>query len=656
MRLALFVLALGLAACSQRGAPPSQIRLDYSGQGTLDLNVSYSTTWKLIPTSNWLTVTPTEGLGPARVTLVAKPTDVPEAPSISTDLQLSGDLQGNVKVTLPLVKLSGQVQSLPSQTSFPLEAGAVPLHGKPQNLSTGEILVKYRSSALGGTRTALPELAEMVPQGAELLSSDRLNRLVKLRAADLQATLRRLKSDPRVEWAELNGMVWALGEPADEFYPLEGHLRLTGARFSYLGSYPNPVTVAVVDTGVRYDHPDLQGRLVLPGEGALDLVEGDLDPTDTGDMAYPDKGSHGTHVTGIITARVGTNPLPASCTEDGKLTCSESGVVGVAGLAPVKVLPIRILDESGNGTFEAVAAAIRYAAGIPVEFEGKSYTNPQPVSVINLSLGSSAQSQAMCEAVAEATARGVAVVAAAGNGGGSTYFYPASCPGAISVGATDYNFGGVPRPAWYSQQNDRVSVSAPGGDTAQFTSGLVCRNKRTGDEHPCPDGILSTTWDFTFKDPITQKVVGRPNYAFYMGTSQAAPQVAAALALLISSGQASNGQAAWEQLKSHLTDLGPAGKDDAYGLGFLNVPGALGLKLPPGPYVLTLEGPTPRILKPDASGHFEAYVMAGEYDLKSCRDDSQNGLCDADEPHLTQHLRVPPQAGFSLGLQFVGTP
>jgi subtilisin family serine protease len=330
--------------------------------------------------------------------------------------------------------------------------------------------------------------------------------------------------------------------------------------------------------------------------------------------------------------------------------------VGLAWPAPVKVLPIRVLDENGNGTFEAVAAAIRYAAGIPVEFDGKSYTNPQPVSVINLSLGSTAQSQAMCEAVADANARGVAVVAAAGNGGGTAYYYPASCAGAISVGATDYDLGGLPRPAWYSQQNDRVSLAAPGGDTAQFTGGLTCRNKQTGDERPCPDGILSTTWDFTFKDPITQKVVGRPNYAFYMGTSQAAPQVAAALALLISSGQASNGQAAWEQLKSHLTDLGPVGKDDAYGLGFLNLPGALGLKLPPGPYTLALEGPTPRVLKPDASGYFETYVMAGDYTLKSCRDDSQNGLCDANEPRVTQQLRVPSQAEFSLGSQRVPTP
>ncbi|PZA06991.1 MULTISPECIES: S8 family serine peptidase [unclassified Meiothermus] len=640
MRLALLALVLGLAACAQRGVSPSQIRLDYSGQGTLDLNVSYSTAWKLIPGSPWLTTTPAEGLGPARVSLQAKPTELPEAPSISTDLQFSGDLQGSTKVTLPLVKLSGQVQAPPSQTSFSLEAGAVPLRGKPQNLSTGEILVKYRSSGLEGSRTALHEPVEIVPQGAALLSSDRLNRLVKLRTSDLQTALRRLQSDPRVEWAEPNGIVWALGEPADEFYPLEWHLRLTGARFSYLGSYPNPVTVAVVDTGVRYDHPDLQGRLVLPGEGALDLVEGDSDPTDTGDIASPDKGSHGTHVTGIITAGAGTFVAPCP-------NCSNSGVVGVAWPAPVKVLPIRILDESGNGTFEAVAAAIRYAAGIPVEFDGKKYVNPQPASVINLSLGSTTQSQAMCEAVAEATARGVAVVAAAGNGGGTAYYYPASCPGAISVGATDYNFGGLPRPAWYSQRNDRVSVAAPGGDTAQFTGGLLCRNKQTEDERPCPDGILSTTWNFN---------TNQPNYAFYMGTSQAAPQVAAALALLISSGQASDGQAAWEQLKSHLTDLGPAGKDDAYGLGFLNLPGALGLKLPPGPYVLALEGPTPRLLRPDASGYFETYVMAGDYELRSCRDDSQNGLCDASEPRTVRQLQVPSQAEFSMGLQRVPTP
>lgn len=650
MRLALFVLALGLAACSQRGAPPSQIRLDYSGQGTLDLNVSYSTAWKLIPTSNWLTATPSEGLGPARVTLVAKPTDVPEASFISTDLQLSGDLQGNIKIILPLVKLSGQVQAAPSKTAFPLEAETVPLRGKPENLPTDEILVKYRPTALRGIQSTPPStrLTEMIPQGATLLSSDLADRLVKLRASDPQAILRRLHSDPRVEWAEPNGIVWALGEPADEFYPLEWHLRLTGARFSYLGSYPNPVTVAVVDTGVRYDHPDLQGRLVLPGEGALDLVDGDRDPTDPGDQLSPTKGSHGTHVSGIITAEAGAFPAP--CPD-----CTESGVVGVAWPAPVKVLPIRVLDENGNGTFEAVAAAIRYAAGIPVEFGGQSYTNPNPVSVINLSLGSTAQSQAMCEAVADATARGVAVVAAAGNGGGTAYYYPASCAGAVSVGATDYDLGGIPRPAWYSQQNDRVSISAPGGDTTQFTSGLTCRNKQTGDERPCPDGILSTTWDYTFKD-ADGKAVGRPNYAFYMGTSQASPQVAASLALLISSGKARDGQSAWQALQAHLTDLGPVGKDNAYGLGFLDLPGALALSLPPGPYQLVLEGPTPRALKPDASGHFETYVMAGSYTLKSCRDDSQNGLCDVDEPRVTQHLQVPSQAEFSLGSQLLPTP
>lgn len=632
MRATLLVLALGLAACSQRGALPSQIGLDYSGQGTLDLNVSYSTAWKLIPTSNWVTATPAQGLGPARVTLVAKPTDVPEAPSLSTDLQLSGDLQGNIKVTLPLVRLSGRVEVQPSRTVFPLEGSAVPLRKRPANLSTDEILVKYRS--LSGLHSL------NLPQDARLVSRDPAHRIAKLRAADPQATLRRLQNDPRVEWAEPNGTVWALGEPADEFYPLEWHLRLTGSRFSYLGSYPNPVTVAVVDTGVRYDHPDLQGRLVLPGQGAEDLVQGDDDPTDPGDRASPTKGSHGTHVTGIITAASGTFTPPCP-------GCTDSGVVGVAWPAPVKVLPIRVLNEDGNGTFEAVAAAIRYAAGIPVEFGGRTLTNPTPVQVINLSLGSDTQSQAMCEAVADATARGVAVVAAAGNGGGTAYYYPASCPGAISVGATDYNRGGLPRPAWYSQQNDRVSISAPGGDTAQFTNGLTCRNKQTGKESPCPDGILSTTWDFT---------TGRPNYSFYMGTSQASPQAAAALALLISSGKARDGQAAWQVLQGHLTDLGPIGKDNAYGLGFLDLPGALGLSLPPGPYLLTLEGPTFRVLKPDASGYFQTYVLAGDYDFKSCRDDSQNGLCDADEPRVTRHLRVPSQAEFSLGSQPVGSP
>jgi subtilisin family serine protease len=442
--------------------------------------------------------------------------------------------------------------------------------------------------------------------------------------------------DPHVEWAEVNGRVTRLGEPTDQFYPQQWYLRNTGARFTYLQTYPNPITVAVIDTGVRYDHPDLAGRLWQPGEGAYDFVgdasspadpcalpepdtPGDTDPTDPCDLQAPSGGSHGTHVTGIMVANSGTF-MPA-CP-----TCTDSGIVGMAYNAPIKVLPLRVLDPGGSGTFENVALAIRYAAGIPVQKAGQTLVNPQPAQVINLSLGSRSFSHIMCEAVFDAVARGVLVVAAAGNAfpqAPGQMFYPASCPGAISVAATDrYN-----RVAFYSQQNSRVDVAAPGGNI----------NQPGG-------GILSTTWNYT---------TNLPNYTFYMGTSQATPQVAAALAMLLSSGRASTAGEAWNLLRANLTDLGAPGRDDAYGHGLLNLPGAFAWTLPRGDFVISFSGPSSRQI-PVVNGQFQTYLLPGRYLVTACRDDSGNGLCDNGEPKVERLVQVGGRGTLDLGTIQVG--
>lgn len=270
--------------------------------------------------------------------------------------------------------------------------------------------------------------------------------------------------------------------------------------------------VAVVDTGITA-HADLTnsttrivGGNVVPGydfiSSASNAADGggrDADPTDTGDGCRGDKASwHGTHVAGIIAA-LGNNG---------------TGIVGVAPGA--KVEPLRVLGRCG-GSEADVIAAILWAAGAKV---ASLPVNPNPVDVINLSLGSDARngvpcSTAMQDAITTAVNRGVVVVAAAGNlNHGVSNASPANCRKVISVGAStdDATLASYSN---YGDANQALTVSAPGG---------------AGSDRDAPnDWIISTynSGDFT---PATGS--GASTYAGMAGTSMAAPHVSAVAALL----------------------------------------------------------------------------------------------------------------------------
>ncbi|MGK0618357.1 S8 family serine peptidase [Meiothermus cerbereus] len=642
MRLYILSALLVLAGCSTQGALapahtiPGVVVME-GLEGGLALRVGTNVAWHLDALSSWFRVSPSSGIGPKVVQLKADFTgEVADQPEYTGRLMVSGDVEAMVEVRLPLVRVVGAVAegASPSAQTMGVGTRAMSAQALPetQGAKQTEVLVKYRRDLR----------AVALPQGVRVLSHDQVGRVTKLSTSSPEALLQRLYLDPSVEWAEINGIVTAQGEPTDQFYPQQWYLRTTGARFTYLQTYQNPITVAVIDTGVRYDHPDLAGRLWQPGEGAYDFVgdaappddpkkpydpcgppapdnPGDTDPTDPCDQQAPTGGSHGTHVTGIMVATSGT--FTPACP-----TCTDSGIVGMAYNAPIKVLPLRVLGSRGSGSFEDVALAIRYAVGIPVQKAGQTLINPRPVQVINLSLGAPNFSHIMCEAVSDAVARGVLVVAAAGNTQSPVpgqMFYPASCPGAISVAATDrYN-----QVAYYSQQNSRVDVAAPGGNTTQPGG-----------------GILSTTWNYT---------TNLPNYTFYMGTSQATPQVAAALAMLLSSGRASTASEAWNLVRANLTDLGAPGRDDAYGYGLLNLPGAFAWTLPKGDFVVNFSGPSPRQL-PVVNGRFQTYLVPGRYLVTACRDDSGNGLCDSGEPRAERPLQVSGSNALDLGTLYVG--
>ena len=182
------------------------------------------------------------------------------------------------------------------------------------------------------------------------------------------------------------------------------------------------VTVAVIDTGVDYTHPDLAGNYA----GGIDYVTPDFDPMD-------DHG-HGTHVSGTIAAAM-SNPTgdPAE----------DEGVVGVAPFARIRAY--KVCDASGNCSDFAIQQAIAQAVA-------------DGANVINMSLGGPERSQGLDDAVQFAWNAGLVIVAGAGNDNSTALFYPAAFDHVISVAAFDEDH----RRATFSSYGTWVDISAPG--------------------------------------------------------------------------------------------------------------------------------------------------------------------------------------------------
>ncbi|MFC7527641.1 S8 family peptidase [Actinoplanes sp. GCM10030250] len=219
---------------------------------------------------------------------------------------------------------------------------------------------------------------------------------------------------------EIDVPVRALEEPSDPYRDEQWDLDAIRVSEAWEQSTGEGVTVAVIDSGVDGDHPDLAGH-VLPGYNTIDDVEG----------GAADDNGHGTHVAGTIAAVTGNDE-------------------GVAGIAPdVTILPVKALDADGSGWMSDTAEGIVWAAD-------------NGAQVINLSLGATEQSEAVTEAVGYAREQGVTVVAAAGNEReeGSPTSWPAADEGVLAVAATDDR----DEYAEYSNAGDYVDVAAPGSD------------------------------------------------------------------------------------------------------------------------------------------------------------------------------------------------
>lgn len=487
------------------------------------------------------------------------------------------------------------------------------------------------SAHAGQGRTGKPE-AQVGPLGTRSLL------LRGPGSADLEA----LRGDPEVVGVQPNAelrlqAVEAPLEPQDQYYPNQWALRMLGYPAVWRdmddAPYRKPVVVAVLDTGVRYDHPDLAGILLKGTDGALDLVPRersdddngvDSDPTDPNYLGRT-LGSHGTHVTGIIAARWGSFTPPC-------VGCSASGGVGATYTAPVKVLPIRVIDATGKTTVAETVNGIRYAAGLPVTVDGSTFVNPTPAQVLNLSLGNTITADAaapLCDAVSEVRKKGVLVFAAAGNYGTNEVNYPAGCPDAVAVAAVTVSRSGAPEHSTFSSAYSQVRLSAPGGagNSSSVFNGSVLNGV------PFPDDIMSTNWDYTRN---------LPNYSGASGTSQATPQVAALAALMLSKGVTVGAEDTLSRLEATATDLGPEGRDDLFGYGMINPAAALGapaVGARAGLQVYASGGQTYGVRLSGTA--FVGYLPEGTYTLVYGQDINNNGTYgEAGEAHVLQHFTL----------------
>ncbi|MES2992288.1 MAG: S8 family serine peptidase [Pseudomonadota bacterium] len=277
------------------------------------------------------------------------------------------------------------------------------------------------------------------------------------------------------------------------------------------------VVIAVLDTGVRLDHPDLAPKF-RPGYDfianvptANDGSGRDADPSDPGDgVSSADVGV----VSGCTTAEVAPSTWHGTQTA-GLIGAATNNGIGMAGAGrDVMMLPVRVLGKCG-GFDSDIQAAMLWAAGL----SNTPSVNPYPAKVINLSLGSTgACSTAYRDVIQQLTAAGVAVVVAAGNEGLGVGT-PANCPGAIAVAGVRHAGTKV----GYSDLGPEVAIAAPAGNCVNSSGDCLfplLTTSNSGDIGPVAGeaGAIYTT--------------GGTNAS--LGTSFSAPLVSGTVGLMLS--------------------------------------------------------------------------------------------------------------------------
>jgi thermitase len=312
--------------------------------------------------------------------------------------------------------------------------------------------------------------------------------------------------------------------PNDPYWSMQWGPQKIEADYAWNNTRGNAsVLVAVIDTGIDWHHPDLVANYVPLG---YDWVNNDTDPMD-------DYG-HGTHCAGIIAAVLNNS-------------------IGVAGLAQVRIMAEKALDQLGSGSEDNLANAIVHAVD-------------QGANILSLSWGGYGESTLIHEAVEYAYDHGVLVIAAVGNDVTECKHYPAAYEEVVAVTATNDS----DNPASFTNFGDWVEVAAPGVD------------------------IYSTMPTYH----VTMNAYGFPmNYSYMSGTSMACPLVAGVAALIWSQFPNMTRDQVRARLRYTADDLGNPGFDEHYGYGRVNARSAVEQALPEHDVAL-LYWKAPSVLKP----------------------------------------------------------
>ncbi len=396
------------------------------------------------------------------------------------------------------VSLNGGVYTATTTSSF-VSATMTLVNSYAGKVSTANADESYASGRLVvNSAVPLPDLAAY--HAAQVVADTNGCSIVQFTsAADAAACANYLDSLSYVNYAEPDVRASACDYGSGN--PISWGAEATGSA-AYAADLVNRgmdtnVIVAVVDTGVDASHPFLSGRLV----SGYDFVGGDATPEDAN--------GHGTHVSGTV----------VDCTPGTK----------------IKVMPVRVLDGSGNGWTTTIAQGIRYAAD-------------HGAQVINLSLGGG-HSSYMDSAVNYALSKGVTVVVAAGNDAtNAANFCPAHIGGAITISAVDSNY----QRAYFSNYGSVVDLAAPGMD-------------------------------------ITSSIPGG-GYDSWQGTSMAAPHASAAAALLLCAQPSLLPATVEKRLKAAAYNLG---NSNYYGAGFLDLTPFIGADIPTDTTPTQPANPTP---------------------------------------------------------------
>lgn len=400
----------------------------------------------------------------------------------------------------------------------------------------GRYIVKLRPSAspVGDMPARMGAVARRagvsVRDSRHIVSNMQLLRVqLPVGPAAEEQTLVRLRADRDVEYAETDQRRYPLAVPDDTLFAA-GQWYLQSEQPAALDAVDawevttgsTGLVIADLDTGVRFDHPDLRNDVanrLLPGYDMIGAdAQGNFLTANDGDGRDPDASDPGDW----LSSEDIKNPLFSNCTVGnsswhGTRTAGILGAIAnnAAGIAGTTwsgwILPVRVLGKCG-GYDSDILAAMAWAAGMHVDGVPD---NPYPAQILNMSLGAIGDCpRDYQQLVAELAAAGVLVVVSAGNEGGPVDS-PANCAGVVGVAGLRH----IGTKVGFSSLGPQITLSAPAGN---------CANAGAGE--PCLFSITTTSNTGTTA-PSTNTYTNQ--VSFNIGTSFSAPIVAATAGLML---------------------------------------------------------------------------------------------------------------------------